>query len=345
MKLREVANIAYFFLQDVPDITVDSPGVGKPCDVSIFVDEIEIFNEKLYGDGNGDVNLHDLPSLLGPYINSGMHTVSVNMTPIYVFFCREEIDEYVSPYVGIFQNWLSKNFLTRTKDHLVAMDESVFVWIMSDKDKEERLQMSITYLEGNRTKRVTRSANVMLKAYTPFAMTTSLEQLASLVEGEIMGVVIASETKKHVIHRMIGKQSITLKYDNAFGLTEYVSLQGELKEKPQYEFSTALMNGRSQNVAINEKKIYEFNTSAISESTLERIKDAIKAENIQLIRGNKAFDIVFETADLAHSDMKKDLQGVTFSFYRAINNRLYIENVDTEMINRIFSDEFDLSFN
>lgn len=346
MRIADIVNINYFFLQDVPNATVASPGVGLPYKVSISVNNASIFSETLYGDETGNVTLYDIPALLEPYITQGSkNLVTINSYAFYVFYSREELREFATHNKGRFETWLEENWLSPDNEFTVAFNQTVNIWLMSSITKVVAMQMNVIYLDGNRTKKYTRYANVSLTGLSPYCITTSLASLSSLVPGEIMGAVISTTTKKFVIKRMIGAENVTLKYDNRFGLTEYVALQGELKEKPQYEFTTALFFSRTQNVNISEKRISEFSTSAISLNTLNRLKDAIKAENIQMIRGDRAYDIVFDTADIAFSDSKKDLQGVTFSFHRAVNNRMDVEVADTGMAARIFSDEFNDSFN
>ena len=345
MTLSEVVDIGYFFLQDIPDFTVGSPGIGAGMRVRIAVDGTYILDEMLYGDGEGNVSLLDMPSLLSAYMSSGYHSISVNGESFNVFYSRNEIRELSDAYHGLYRVWLESNCLSVNQENIVADDEPVYIWMMSSYDVYASVRLMITYLRDNEPKQYISYTTVRLTANTPFPFTTSMKDLSSIVDGPIVGVSIGADRKKFNLLRMIGKEAVTLKYDNCFGLTEYVSLQGILKEKPQYEFTTSIINSRTRNVAIDERKIYEFNTSAVAASTVERLKDAIRAENVMMIKDGRAFDIVFESADLAFSDDKTELQGVTFSFYRAINNRSYIENVDTEMVSRIFSDEFDDSYN
>ena len=345
MTLSEVANIGYFFLQDIPDFTVASPGIGEGASVNVTVDGEEILDETLYGDGAGNINMRDMTNMLLPYISSGMHTVNVNDSSFRVFYNRDEIREIATDYNGLVSAWIESHFLSNVQEHLVSADETVKLWLMSTTAKKVTIKLSVVYLDNHMPKTATNEGEVTLSADSPFELTTSLDSLSKLVSSEVIAAKIEAGSRICVLHRRTGKESVMLKYDNTFGLTEYVSLQGVLKEKPQYEFTTSLIYSRTKNVNIDEKRIYEFNTSAITESTLAKIKDAIRAENVQLIRGDRAFDIVFDSADLAYSDDKSDLQGVTFSFFRAINNRQTIEDVDTDMLYRIFSDQFNETFN
>ncbi len=329
-------------MQDIPDVTVATPGIAQAANVRVVVDEAEILSETLYGDDAGNVCLHDLPYMLEPFIADGLHTVSINGYSFKAFYCRKMIKEFTSPKPGLYRSWLDKNFLDVTCVHVVAHDEPIMIWMMSASTRSLSAQMTIAYEKDGILKQTIKSGSVSVSANMPYALITTLDAVTAMVEsgGTVLGLSMTIGGRRNVYRRMTGKESLVLKYDNAFGCAVYLALQGELKLKPEYEFTTAIINSKTHNVNIEEKQIYEFSTAAISDGVHAELSDAIRAKNVSMLLDGYAVDIVFTSADLSHSDNRYELQGVTFSFRRAINNRMGIETVELSPIEEIFSGNY-----
>lgn len=345
MNITRFQQKGIFFLHNIPDIVVASPGAGEPTTVVVKVNSKTIFDEVLYADAEGDCTLCDMPSLLEPYVTSHA-SVSINGQSATVLYARLPIKAFYDDHVSV-NDWLKVNFLSPMNTRVVSDDEPICLSAANATDAN--LSISITgayYKDGlYLTKAIKRTTTPAATSTEIMKMVFSFEEVSEALSigYPLIGFSIALNERLYKFHRMKGYPALTIRYRNSFGQTEYLSLQGTLSRKPDISYNTATINGEVRNMHIKSETVYQMQTGAISADTLAAIRDMVESPETYLAEDGVDFPIVFEEADLTYSNDKSELQGVTFSFRRRKDRGALLESFTPK--ERIFSGQFDWSYN
>lgn len=346
MNISRFQQTGIFFLHNIPDIVVASPGAGEPTTVVIKVNGSTIFDEVLYADAEGDCTLCDVPSLLEPYVTSHA-SVSINGQTATVLYARLPIKAFFDEQVKV-ADWLKDNFLSPVATRIVSDTEPVCLFAANATDADLKIAITGAYYDQNgmyMTKSIYRSATPTTGVTTvlPLVFTLQEVQTALAIHEPLVGFSIALGERLYKFRRMMGYPSVTIRYSNSFGKSEYLSLQGALVTKPDISYTIATIKGEVRNMDVKSETVYQMQTGAIDTDTLTAIRDMVESKETYLVEDGIDFPIVFEEADLTRSNDKSELQGVTFSFRRRKDRGALLESfTPTE---RIFSEQFDWSFN
>lgn len=311
MNINDINN-KYFWLHNIPDLTVSS--VNTEENIVVSVNGIVVFDEVLYTNEQGFIELFDMPDLIDPYIADGRNTVCFVGLDVefYVFYSQKRI-------AGISDIPTDRCFvLSAGNESMCRFDDTVRLYLL-------QLDRSVQTLIG-RTVFVDRNGDSFY-----IDNEIDLENEGNIIELNIsqadlirsymdlgckaMGMLFYNGDE--IIHQVVFYDGIGFSFSNNFGLIENVVLPGVLKESPAFDRTIGFFHGKN-NVIDTEVKIkYSVECAPCSRQIALKLADIMESRECKIKYLGKVIDVVPDESEIECDSDKTDFLLPKVSFVRA----------------------------
>lgn len=345
MTLDEFEDSRCWLLHNLPDIEIDVPEDSASVDVVIMVGSTTIYEEKLYSEDGSICWIRDIPSLLEPYISTSAK-VTINGRWSIVMFSRYPVKILLNEDLAT-DYWLEDNFLTASRIKYVYTNDKIVLAAANLTQDKIKLKVTGAYYQDKvyMTKSIQWEINKLSNVEDIRLFNFTYEDLQGHLglSSPLVGISIALNRRAAKFFFVKGNPTVTFKWKNCFGIYEFLSLEGNSVSKPDHIFTNAVINGSKKNIEATVERVHELTTGPINNETRILIQDLLLSDDIYIYNDeNDVAKIIIEEANLPRNSNKSELQNVSFTFRYARRGT----EIDSSVIkNRIFSDEFDLSFN
>lgn len=272
----------YILSANIPDIVLSNV-TGQYVTVEIFLDQKEVFNEKLYP-YEGKVAMYNLESIVMPYIyeegyaqfgisvqEEGGGAIAIAQSTLY--YCAADIDCSAQDF---FQNY----FLTLLEGmKLTAHGRAEYLAAVVGNN--EQMKAYCYFDDGSR-------ATVDVSRYSSQKYFRIYD--VSPANFEVPGKNLTGYTivcgQRTMRYQMDGSMPLTdpaITFENSFGISETLYCVGTQTADSKFERSFAMVNGRKRNYLNEETRSFAADTGYLPQSQQLWINDLMRSKRVNIM--------------------------------------------------------------
>lgn len=314
-------------------------------DITITADTIPVLSERYTPDANGNIVLHDLGTLLAPFLISQLvsdveliyTSEGTELTePLTVIYTSAMVEEDTDDFVA-------SHFLTHLTEKVTAVGRKEVLYFFVDASVTP--SCTAYYSDGST---ITQAYPTTYSDLDTIAM---LEVSPSnfVVSGKtlIAYTITAGQRSMSYTVRPFIETAPSLLFRNSFGCEETIYCAGTETLEPKYNYTAASIEGYFRNVGIEEVKTFTALTGVLTIAMSNWADDLFRSPAVQLftvdshgaiVRGRQ---VTITEAKSVRSNESGFLPNFEFSYRYSQNNHNIF---DKTVAGRIFDDTFDYSF-
>ena len=341
-----------YFTSSFPDVLIQVPA-GCHASVKVTCSGTEVMNEKLWPAGDY-VRLVDLGALLEPYAQKLLvasltiesevldegesQTGSAVSSTASVLFARVDVgvtasDFYSNSFLSILQG-----------NRTTAVGRKEILWYYGSGNAS----VIASYSDGT-TQNFTPSVVSGSGAYTCIDVAPG-----NFVRNEVnlLDYIVTAGNRSQGFVVVPGQPDCApiLEFYNSFGVWEYIYCTGTHKVSPEYNRSSARINGMLRNYRIVEKRKFEADTGFLSTAMASWADELFRSDEVYVVNvingevvdhdGGKEVVITESKSEVTNEDDDMPHFSFTYQYAQRIHNVLHQNRVG-----RIFDNTFDHTFN
>ena len=357
MNIQKISEIGYFFSSNIPDLEVAD--ATSPTGISIELGETDIFDETLYEEEDGVIWLRDVPSLINPFIDKSIKTLSIEfdksssteIDEAIILPCRSTIKELIGNEAQI-TNFLDINFLSIAKNFSVEKDDTFKLSFYFNNLVNPEIEYTCLYkrdgqyktFDGITTLPDEAEDDYVLVSYSHDSVQTFLDEYSDDVTWEEFVCLSLTVGKRTIrVHKARQKSSAKFRFENSFFQEELLNLGGIISKSPDLEITSAYIGTKHKNVKVEDEVSYTMKTGPLSEDEVNALTDMAKAENAWIVINGNKVPIAVSEFKLNYSNDNTEFKSAEFSFHRTEN---WSTDISGDMVTTKIADlTFDRSFN
>lgn len=328
---------------NIPPLVI-SDVTGNHVVVSIVIDHVTVFEEKLYP-YDGKIEMQDLTTIITPYVhdkrkvllqiavaddNGGHEDVAY----CDVIYCAADVDCSA-------EEFLENNFLTLLDGmKLTAHDRGELLSMVGTDDVK-----AICYYDDDSREVFPLTAATESNGYRSFDVSPKrFEQGGKLLSGY---VIVAG---KRVMSYEVMDEALTdpaIVFENSFGVPETLYCVGTKTTESKFERSAVRVHGVKRNYNIEETRSFKCDTGFMRMSQQNWADDVMRSKDVALIKNvdgvwARGKAIVITDSNTACSNDDDAIFRVSFTYELAQRNHNVFST--TKSAGEIFDETFDSSF-
>lgn len=312
------------------------------CSISLSVDNIELLNEIYYPNADGNIILYEVDKLLTPYL---LQTLTANITLNY----DDESVSFIALYTSAdivtdSATFLRTHFLTHLTEKITNISFREYLYFFTIQGGGNYPIVQCLYDDGSTNQttltNVAQENIIAVLDVSPSNFAISGKKLIKYNVACGLRRVIYDVSNEYV------SPAPQLIFRNSFGCEETIYCIGTHSLEPEYNNTTALVEGDFKNIDIEENKVFKAYTGILSSSMSNWADDLFRSNSIRLFtidNGllNRGKEITITSAKAIRSNEYSFLPNFYFEYRYAQRIHNIFDNVKA---GRIFDNTFDFSY-
>lgn len=318
--LQDIEDIGFFWLQDVPDVLIGQNDTA--LDVCVDVNQVTIFEEKIYADEDGNVVLRNLPDLIEPFFdNDEFVDLWINQVQVRVYFSRRSMPWEVNE-PGNFEASLPRLLSVNSCMFCVPGYDVRIPFLLAIKASHVVKitcygMNSLGYLYSEEYSQVLE--NSFSKPSVSKLIIQTSDLLATETMKNMLPVGIVCEFNGRVMARVQFVQGCytILKFVNNFNQEQSLAVPGFVKSIPEYDRVVGMVWGKKVTAVSRETVKYSIECAPVSVDLADQLMDAAASVQCHVLEGNNFFPVTLDEVNIEVSDDRTEFCTPKVTFYRS----------------------------
>lgn len=344
------------FSASLPDIVITTNRTR--VHVVILLDSKTLYDEYLYPDSDGAVELNDLPSMVTPFVRTTLTgTLTVTMTEQTVTTTSDG-EESVSNGDSRTLTTTLRYSAARISEDAATFCSTHFLTLLQGTKLTAIGRLEYLHYAGTDEATVTaRYSDNTVQQFTATNMGSNSVQTIDVSpqlftaddKTLISYTVVAGErTQDFEIDFNAPDCAPVLLFVNSFGCQDIIYCTGTHTVAPEFKFSSAYIGSNMRNYDIEETRTFKADTGVLTFPMAQWLNDLFRSQEVQLLNFNDDGSpspgsyVVITDAKPEYTNDHDSLPRFTFSYRYAQRNQNVLE---VGLAGRIFDNTFDYTFN
>lgn len=344
------------FLSNLEDVIFGSNADHAEVLVAVTYagDTETIYDETLYPDAEGRIELAEMSELLEPYVRARLNVVmqatikeynasdvlqsQLSTTPCTVLFAMVDIGEEASEFV-------TKHFLTTLNGPKVTdigCEERLYAYDVSS------VTITAEYLSSNGG--IVTKTGTLTPAGTSdsisafFVSPDNILELLGSSWGSLVRYTVTAGNRSQVFDIERGARPVpSLAFINSFGCIEFLHCHGTHQKDSKYTRQSTRIRGQLRNYKVQEERNFKANTGWLTTDMADWADELFRSQEVYLwVDGQCGREVVITESTSIISNEDSDMP--SFDFTYQYSQRLHNVMQRTHA-GRIFDNTFDHTFN